>query len=52
MVRGGVWLMKGQGSKIHGYMVRGTRINDQIRRIIRIGVMDCSVGVRCGEGRA
>ena len=42
--------MKGQGSKICGHMVRGARINDQIQRIIRVGVMDCSVGIECIEG--
>ena len=44
--------MKGQGSKIHGHMVRGTRINGLIRRVTRIRVMDCSVGIGCSEGRA
>ena len=43
--------MKGQSGKIRGHMVRGTRINDPIRRIIRVGAMDCSVGIGCNEGR-
>ena len=43
--------MKGQGSKICGYMVRGARINNLIRRITRIRVMDCSVGIGCSEGQ-
>ena len=42
--------MKGQGSKIRGHTVRGARINDPIRRITRIRVMDYSVGIRCSEG--
>ena len=42
--------MKGHGSKIRGHIVRGARINDLIQRIIRVGVMDCSVGIGCGEG--
>ena len=44
--------MKGQGSKIRGHMVRGTQINDPIRRVTRIRVMDCNVGIVCSEGRA
>ena len=51
-VRGSVRIMKGQGNKIRGHMVRGVRINDPIRRIIKVGVMDCSVGIGCSEGRA
>ena len=37
--------MKGQGSKIPDHMVRGARINDPIRIMTRIRVMDCSVGI-------
>ena len=44
--------MKGKGSKIHGHMVRGTRINDLIWRITRIRVMNCSVGIGCSESQA
>ena len=44
--------MKSQGSKIRGHMVRGARINDLIRRIIRVEVMDCSMGIGCIEGWA
>ena len=44
--------MKGQDSKIRGHIVRGARINDLIRRVTRIRVMDCSVGIGCSEGRA
>ena len=45
MVRGGVLLMKGQGSKIRSHMVRGAQINDLIRRIIKVRVMDYCVGI-------
>ena len=44
--------MKSQGSKIRGHMVRGAKINDIIRRITKIRVMDYSVGIGCNEGRA
>ena len=44
--------MKGQGSKIRGHMVRGARINNPIQRGTKSGGMDCSVGIRCSEGRA
>ena len=44
--------MKGQGSKIRGHMVRGAWINNPIRRITRIRVMDCCVGIRGREGWA
>ena len=44
--------MKGQGSKICGHVVRDAQINDLIRKIIRVGVMDCNVGIGCSEGRA
>ena len=44
--------MKGQGSRIRGHMVRGAQINDPNRRIIKVGVMDCSVGIVCSEGQA
>ena len=44
--------MKGQGNKICGHMVRGSRINDLIGRITRISEIDCSVGIRCNEGWA
>ena len=52
MVKGGVRLIKSQGSKICGHMVSGTRINDPIQRIIRVGVMDCSVSIGCSQGQA
>ena len=51
MVIGCVRFMKGQG-KIRGHMVRDARINYPIRRITRVGVMDCSVGIGHSEGRA
>ena len=51
MIIGCVRIMKGQG-KIRGHMVRDARINDLIRRIIRVGVMDYSVGIVCSEGQA
>ena len=44
--------MKGYGSKIRGHMVRGAQINDPIRRIVKVGVMECSVGIECNEVRA
>ena len=44
--------MKGQGNKIRGHMVRGTRINNPIQRGTRSGGMDCNVGIRCSEGQA
>ena len=43
--------MKGQGSKIRGHMVRGARINDPIRRVTKIRVMDWNVDIKCNEGR-
>ena len=43
--------MKGQGSKIRDHMVRGAQINDQIRIVTKIRVMDCSVGIGCSEGQ-
>ena len=49
-VRGGVRLMKGQESNIRRHMVRGARINDPIRRITKIRVMNHSVGIGCIEG--
>ena len=42
--------MNGQGSKIRGNMVRGAQINDPIRRVTKIRVMDYSVGIGCSEG--
>ena len=44
--------MKGQGNKIRDHMVRDARINDPIRRITRIRVIDYSVGKGYNEGRA
>ena len=44
--------MKGQGRKIDGHMVRGTRINNPIRRITRIRLMDDNVGIEGSDGRA
>ena len=32
-------------------MVRGARINDPIRRVTKIRVMDGSVGIGCNEGQ-
>ena len=43
-VKGNVWLIKRQGSNIHGHVVRGARINDPILRGHRIAVMHYSVG--------
>ena len=43
--------MKGQGSKIRGHMVRGAQINNLIRRVTKIRVMDCSVGIGCSESQ-
>ena len=40
------------GHMVRGHMVRGTQINNQIQRGTRSGGMDCSVGIRCSEGRA
>ena len=43
--------MKSQSSKIRSHMVRGARINDQIKRGTKIRVMDYSVSIGYSEGR-
>ena len=44
--------MKSLGRKIRVHMVRGARVNNQIQRMTRSGVMDDSVGIGCNEGWA